>query len=55
MSELDDLYRAVLENPDRNGPRRRYAEYLEKQGDELGEYIRLAATGIENVSSVMPA
>ena len=40
MSE--ELYRAVLAAPDRNGPRRRYAEYLERGGDELGEYIRLA-------------
>ncbi len=38
----DDLYQAVLEAPDRDGPRRRYAEYLEQQGDELGEYILLA-------------
>jgi uncharacterized protein (TIGR02996 family) len=42
MSRLDELYQEVLEHPDRDGPRRRYAEYLEQQGDELGEYIRLA-------------
>jgi uncharacterized protein (TIGR02996 family) len=41
-TELDNLYRAVLEAPDRDGPRRQYARYLENQGDELGEYIRLA-------------
>lgn len=42
MSEHDDLYRAVLEEPDREGPRRRYAQYLARRGDELGEYIELA-------------
>jgi uncharacterized protein (TIGR02996 family) len=36
MSVRDDLYQAVLANPDRDGPRRRYADYLEKQGDETG-------------------
>src|SRR4051794_2246952 len=41
MPVQDDLYEAVLEAPDRLGPRRRYAEYLEQHGDELGHYIRL--------------
>ena len=38
----DKLYQAVLDQPDRDGPRRQYAAYLEQQGDELGEYVRLA-------------
>jgi len=42
MSQRDELYRAILADPDRNEPRRRYAEYLDQQGDELGEYIRLS-------------
>ena len=42
MSTRDELYQAVLDQPDRDGPRLRYAAYLEKQGDELGEFIRLA-------------
>lgn len=42
MSQRDELYRAILADPDRNEPRRRYADYLDQQGDELGEYIRLA-------------
>jgi uncharacterized protein (TIGR02996 family) len=42
MSVQQDLYQAVLDAPDRDGPRRRYAAYLEQQGDELGEFIRLA-------------
>ncbi len=42
MSEQDELFQAVLAAPDRDGPRRWYAEYLERQGDELGEFIPLA-------------
>lgn len=42
MSLRDELYQAVLDHPDRDSPRRHYAEYLENQGDELGEYIRLS-------------
>lgn len=38
----EQLHRAVLEAPERDGPRRRYAEALERRGDELGEFIRLA-------------
>jgi uncharacterized protein (TIGR02996 family) len=29
-------------DPDRDEARRRYADYLDQHGDELGEYIRLA-------------
>ena len=48
MSTRDELYQAVLDQPDRDGPRLRYAEYLEKQGDELGEFIRLAVDRVRN-------
>jgi hypothetical protein len=38
MSEVDDLFR----EPGAKRARRRYADYLEKQGYELDQYIRLA-------------
>jgi uncharacterized protein (TIGR02996 family) len=42
MSLRDELYQAVIDRPDRDGPRRRYAEYLDQQGDSFGEYIRVS-------------
>ena len=42
MSIRTKLYQDILAHPDRDGPRRRYAAYLESQGEELGEFIRLA-------------
>lgn len=42
MPTEEELFRAVLERPGNDGPRRRYAAYLESIGDELGEYIRLS-------------
>lgn len=40
MSLRDDLYQAIIDQPDKDGPRRRYADHLDEQGDKLGEYIR---------------
>lgn len=40
MPLRDDLYQAIIDQPDKDGPRRRYADYLNEQGDKLGEYIR---------------
>lgn len=41
-AEREALYREVVAMPDRDGPRRRYAECLDRQGDETGELIRLS-------------
>lgn len=40
MSLRDELYQAVIDQPDKDGPRRRYAEYLDAHGDKYAEYIR---------------
>lgn len=42
MSLRDDLYQAIIDQPARDRPRRRYADYLEEHGDQLGEYIRVS-------------
>src|SRR5436305_105671 len=42
MSEGDDLFRAVLENPDDDAPRLVYADWLDEHGQpERAEFIRL--------------
>src|SRR5947199_380170 len=39
MAENQQLFRAVLADPDDDDPRLRYAQWLEAQGDPRGEFI----------------
>jgi uncharacterized protein (TIGR02996 family) len=41
MAEDEDFLRAILQAPDDDGPRLRYAEWLEGRGDPRGEFIRV--------------
>src|SRR5438270_10047207 len=41
MSHDDAFLRAIIENPDDDGPRLLYADWLDERGDPRGEFIRV--------------
>jgi uncharacterized protein (TIGR02996 family) len=51
MASLDELLRTIYANPDDDGPRLVYADWLTEKGDPRGEFIQLSC----NIASRGPA